>query len=149
MKVCRALFENNGIVRREKRNRFQLVKADMSSEQLAAVGRSYQLREERGIIRLQQVAEYAATMTCRCEYLFRRLQRLNFQVWHCDYCPCSLDKASSDGAQMIQLSACKALQAVRPTARAALRHCVPFPRAPHLPMLEPLKLWSGMPNAGR
>jgi hypothetical protein len=89
MKVCLALLENKGVICRENRNHFRLVKEDMSREQLAILGESYRLRKEREIIHLQQVAEYSETLSCRWDYLLRYFddsQTESFRCGNCDRC---------------------------------------------------------------
>lgn len=94
MKVCLALFENKGIVRRERRSQYRLMLPDMSREQLAAAGQSYRLREERGIIRQRQIEEYAEQTGCRWDFVLRYFDDIeggeaiasDFGCGHCDHC---------------------------------------------------------------
>jgi ATP-dependent DNA helicase RecQ len=89
MKVCLALFENKGIVHRENRSQYRLLRPDLSREQLASVGQSYRLREERGLIRQRQVEEYAEKASCRWDFLLRYFDDAEGQssgCGHCDRC---------------------------------------------------------------
>lgn len=89
MKVCLALFENKGIVQREKRNSYLMVKKEMSRDELAAVGHSYRLREERETIRQRRVEEFAETQDCRWSFLldyFDETESSRNQCGRCDNC---------------------------------------------------------------
>ena len=89
MKVCLALFENRGIVQREKRNCYRLLKPEMSREQLAAAGQSYRLREEREMIRQRRVEEFAEIRNCRWGFVleyFDGTESAKSQCGRCDNC---------------------------------------------------------------
>ncbi|MCC7419056.1 MAG: ATP-dependent DNA helicase RecQ [Planctomycetaceae bacterium] len=88
-KICLALFENRGIVVREKRTRYRLADTGLTRDQLERVGRSYKERGERDQIRLQQMIEYAEGPGCRWRRLldyFDRQELPEERCGHCDRC---------------------------------------------------------------
>lgn len=71
MKICLTLFENKGIVQRDRRAGYRLIRSKMSRDELASLGQSYRLREERQAIRQRNVEEYAMTSGCRWNFILR------------------------------------------------------------------------------
>jgi ATP-dependent DNA helicase RecQ len=65
MKVCLALFVNRGIVAQAARGKYRLVQREMTREQLARAGQSYQERRERDLLRLEQMMQYSTASACR------------------------------------------------------------------------------------
>lgn len=93
MKVCLALFEGQGIVLRKKAGRYCLLCQAASREELAKIAQSYRQREERNIIRQQQVEAYAETMGCRWKRLlayFDDEEAIMSKCGCCDNCGLTL-----------------------------------------------------------
>lgn len=88
-KVCLALFENRRIVGRAGRNRYRLLESNLTRDQLARAGRSYQERQQQDQVRLQQMIEYAELPGCRWRRLLDDFddQTLGEEgCGHCDHC---------------------------------------------------------------
>lgn len=89
MKVCLALFINQGIVQPLPGKRFQLVRQNMSREQLARHSQSYRERQEKDVIRHQQAVAFAEGGQCRWARLldyFEEEVSTREACGHCDKC---------------------------------------------------------------
>jgi ATP-dependent DNA helicase RecQ len=89
LRTCLAIFTGRGIVRREVRNRYRLLRLDVSREELARAGQAYREHRERNLVKLQQMIDYAETHTCRWQALlnyFGSEELPGGQCGHCDHC---------------------------------------------------------------
>lgn len=89
MKTCLALFSNLGIVRKERGNRYRLLKIDMTREQLGAASISYKERSERDLVREQTMIEYAEGTACRWRKILDTFESDELEgnnCGHCDVC---------------------------------------------------------------
>ncbi len=89
MKVCLALFANRGIVRSESRGRYRLLVTELTRDQLARAGESYRERQERNLLRQQQMVDYATTRKCRWKTLVDNFGGNGIPedgCGHCDNC---------------------------------------------------------------
>jgi ATP-dependent DNA helicase RecQ len=89
LKVCLALFGNQGIVLAERGRRYRLLKTNLSREQLVRSGESYRERNERDLVKGQIMAEYAERRTCRWQKILDYFQTDELQdqpCGHCDNC---------------------------------------------------------------
>ncbi len=89
MKVCLSLFTARGVVRYETGGRYRLMWPDMTREELARTGQSYRDRQERDLLKHQQIVGYAEGRRCRWQTLlgyFGGEQLPDERCGHCDYC---------------------------------------------------------------
>ena len=91
MKVCLELFVSRRIMRCERGRRYRLVETDLNRESLCRAALSYRERNERDLLKQQQVIEYAETGRCRwltlLEYFGGNENLPGGQCGHCDNCP--------------------------------------------------------------
>jgi ATP-dependent DNA helicase RecQ len=91
MKVCLELFLNRRILKRGPRQHFQLVQTDLSRESLVRTALMYRERNERDLIKQQQVVDYVESGRCRwrtlLEYFSDSMELAGNQCGHCDRCP--------------------------------------------------------------
>jgi ATP-dependent DNA helicase RecQ len=89
LKVCLALFTNRQVVRKERGNRYRLLRPDLTSEQLARLGQSYQDRHERDLVKQRQMVAYAESRACRWQTVladFGSDELAGATCGHCDVC---------------------------------------------------------------
>jgi ATP-dependent DNA helicase RecQ len=88
MRACLALFTNLGIGERAARNRYRLLRRDVSREELARAVTSQRERRERNQIKLQQMLEYAQGSGCRWKRILEYFgtEELPAPCGHCDVC---------------------------------------------------------------
>jgi ATP-dependent DNA helicase RecQ len=88
MRACLALFMNLGIGQRESRNRFRLLRRDVSREELERAVTSQRERRERNQIKLQQMIDYAHGTGCRWKRILEYFgaEELNAACGNCDVC---------------------------------------------------------------
>jgi ATP-dependent DNA helicase RecQ len=75
-----------GVVARPKRRGYRLVQPELSREAVARIGESYRERQERDLIRLQQMTAYAEQRTCRWDMLVNYFGRDDVAGKHCGHC---------------------------------------------------------------
>ncbi|HWA96965.1 MAG TPA: ATP-dependent DNA helicase RecQ [Pirellulales bacterium] len=85
-KTAVELLINQGFVRREPQNTYRVLRADVSREELARAGQSYQQRHEQDRLRLQQMIEYAEGRTCRWRKLLDYFQSDELPEGRCGHC---------------------------------------------------------------
>ncbi len=96
MRSCLAVFSGRGIVRRETRNRYRLLRPDIDRETLARAGRQYADHHEREQVKLQQMIDYAESRSCRWQTLldyFDSDELADQPCGHCDRCQANLPRA--------------------------------------------------------
>jgi ATP-dependent DNA helicase RecQ len=89
MKVCLALFINQGIVEALPGKRFRLLKQNLQRDQLERHSQSYRERQERDLIRQQQAAAFAEGGKCRWARLLEYFEEVVDErepCGHCDKC---------------------------------------------------------------
>ncbi|MFO0969717.1 MAG: ATP-dependent DNA helicase RecQ [Gemmataceae bacterium] len=89
MKVCLSLFTARGIVRYETGGRYRLMRPDMTRDELARTGQSYRDRQERDLLKHQQMIGYAEARRCRWQTLLSYFGGEGLpdeRCGHCDYC---------------------------------------------------------------
>lgn len=69
MKVCLSLFTARGIVRYEKSGRYRLMRPNMTRDELVRSGQSYRDRQDRDLLKHQQMVGYAEGRGCRWQTL--------------------------------------------------------------------------------
>jgi len=89
LRSCLAIFSGRGIVRRDSRNRYQLLQTGLDRETLARAGRQFEERQERDLSKLQQMIEYAEGRACRWKTIldyFDSDELASQPCGHCDRC---------------------------------------------------------------
>jgi ATP-dependent DNA helicase RecQ len=89
MKVCLSLFTARGIVSYEKSGRYRLMRPDMTRDALARSGQSYRDRQERDLLKHQQMVGYAEGRGCRWQTLLTYFGDEGLpeeRCGHCDRC---------------------------------------------------------------
>lgn len=86
MKVCLALFLNQGVVQSASRGRYRLLQDNVSRDQLEREAASYRERQERDQIRQEQMVEFAETRQCRWSFLLQCLSGDDPPVERCGHC---------------------------------------------------------------
>lgn len=95
LKVCLALFVNRGIVQAVSGGRYRLVRPDMTRDQLAREGKSYQERHEQDQVRQQRMVEYCEGHTCRWERLLSYFESAAVMAEGCGHCDRCQPKAAA------------------------------------------------------
>ena len=86
MKVCLSLFTARGIVRYEKSGRYRLICPNMTRDELARSGQSYRDRQERDLLKHQEMADYAEGRDCRWQTLLTYFGGEGLPDEHCGNC---------------------------------------------------------------
>jgi ATP-dependent DNA helicase RecQ len=89
MKVCLSLFTARGIVCYETGGRYRLLCPDMTRDELTRTGQSYRDRQDRDLLKHQQIVSYAEGRHCRWQTLLGYFggERLpDDRCGHCDSC---------------------------------------------------------------
>jgi ATP-dependent DNA helicase RecQ len=89
MKVCLSLFTARGIVRYETGGRYRLLLPDLTRDELARAGQSYQDRHDRDLRKHQEMVLYAEANGCRWQRLlgyFGGEGLPDERCGHCDHC---------------------------------------------------------------
>lgn len=89
LKVALDLLANRRIIEVTSGRRYRLLRPEMSREELARAGQSYQERQQRDQLKQQQMAEYAEGGGCRWQSIleyFASDELADGRCGHCDHC---------------------------------------------------------------
>ncbi len=98
MKVCLSLFTARGIVRYEKSGRYRLMCPNMTREELVRSGRSYRDRQDRDLLKHQQMVGYAEGRGCRWQTLLTYFGDEGLPNERCGNCDRCKVRSSQGGA---------------------------------------------------
>jgi ATP-dependent DNA helicase RecQ len=99
MKVCLSLFTARGIVRYETGGHYRLMRPEMSRDELARTGQSYRDRQDRDLLKHQQMVGYAEGRGCRWQTLLAYFGDEGLPGERCGNCDHCKRWASQDGAR--------------------------------------------------
>jgi ATP-dependent DNA helicase RecQ len=86
MRVCLSLFTARGIVRYEKSGRYRLMCPNMTRDELVRSGHSYRDRQERDLLKHQQMVGYAEGRGCRWQALLTYFGDEGLPAERCGHC---------------------------------------------------------------
>jgi ATP-dependent DNA helicase RecQ len=86
LKVCLALFANQGVVATERGQRYRLLKPAMTRDQLIQCGRMYRDRREHDLVGLQIMVEYAERQACRWKKILDHFHSDELALDRCGHC---------------------------------------------------------------
>ncbi len=89
LRACLAMLIRHGLVHSEKGQCYRLLRHDLSSDELARIGRSHRERRVRDQLKLQRMLDYAQGSACRWQMLldyFNSDELPSGPCGHCDHC---------------------------------------------------------------
>jgi ATP-dependent DNA helicase RecQ len=89
LRSCLAILTARGLVRREQRNRYRLLRPDLTREELTRICQTYRDHADRELLKVQEMVAYAEGHSCRWKALldyFGSEELSEGQCGHCDRC---------------------------------------------------------------
>jgi ATP-dependent DNA helicase RecQ len=86
LKVALGLLVNRRIVAVARGSRYQLLRPDLTREQLARAGQSYRERQERDQLKQQQMVQYAESRACRWRTILDYFSSDELEEGRCGQC---------------------------------------------------------------